>query len=82
MIPKIYKAKLATGKKCRSLTSSCLPCIVLAIQSQLSEVYIHLQHVLPKIIPHCLPDPIMSITLSPSVQTMILNLCFGKKTLI
>lgn len=70
------------GKKCRSLTFNWLPCIVLAIQSHLGEVYIHLQQVLPKIIPHCLPDPILSITLSPSIQTMILNLCFRKKTLI
>lgn len=52
-----------TGKKCRSLTFSWLPCTVLSIQSHLSEGYIHLQQVLPQIIPRCLPDPLLSITL-------------------
>lgn len=65
----IHKAETMIGKKCWSLTSSWFHCVVLAIQSHLSEVYIHLQQVVPKIIPRCLPDPILSITLGVSLYS-------------
>lgn len=80
IIHMIYKAKTMIGKKRRSLTFSWFPCVVLAIRSHLSEVYKHLQQAVPKVIPHCLPDPILSITLSPSIPMMTLSVCFREKT--